>query len=286
MKSISLSSFQIKLFALIFMTLDHVNEFIFHSSIAIFTVLGRIAAPLFLYTFVISLKKTNNKLMFLHRLFFSNISMCAAIAVANFIVYKFGFFHSTLGYNNIFSTFFVIGAVILCLDKFLFNLNSGSFCYAIQCALLLATIIGIPCIVLYNIYNFSPLLNLLEHYQINGSVFSANLFQIIITIIPNIISMEYSYPFLFLAILWYFFDNKYAQILLLVIFSILSYLGSIFSFTYLLGAGDFFISTQHWMCLSIPFIYIYNGQRGRPIKYAFYLYYPVHVIFLFLLTSL
>ena len=57
------------------------------------------------------------------------------------------------------------------------------------------------------------------------------------------------------------------------------------------GAGltyeNLFILNDQWfMILSLPFILLYNGQRGRKMKYFFYVYYPLHVYLLVILARI
>jgi len=47
-----------------------------------------------------------------------------------------------------------------------------------------------------------------------------------------------------------------------------------------------FGSLQWGMILAIPFILLYNGQKGNTQKYFFYIYYPVHIWLLAFLGSL
>lgn len=37
------------------------------------------------------------------------------------------------------------------------------------------------------------------------------------------------------------------------------------------------------MCLAIPFMSRYNGEKGHSLKYLFYVCHPVHVYVLFLI---
>ncbi len=42
---------------------------------------------------------------------------------------------------------------------------------------------------------------------------------------------------------------------------------------------------QLFTCLTIPLLYLYNGERGKlNLKYLFYIYYPLHLIFIGLLN--
>lgn len=55
-----------------------------------------------------------------------------------------------------------------------------------------------------------------------------------------------------------------------------------------MSAGTAFFS--HWLqiysMLSLPIIALYNNQRGRKMKYFFYLFYPAHLIILYVIDML
>lgn len=45
---------------------------------------------------------------------------------------------------------------------------------------------------------------------------------------------------------------------------------------------DLFYGNPQWMMiLSLPFLLMYNGEKGRRWKYLFYGFYPVHIIILY-----
>ncbi|WP_375709512.1 TraX family protein [Latilactobacillus curvatus] len=50
--------------------------------------------------------------------------------------------------------------------------------------------------------------------------------------------------------------------------------------------GLFTSNTQWMMIFAIIPILLYNGQKGRSMKYFFYLFYPIHIWLLFILASL
>ena len=54
------------------------------------------------------------------------------------------------------------------------------------------------------------------------------------------------------------------------------------SFLLYLLAGIFLATNtiQFYSLLSFIFIYMYNGEKGKSIKYFFYLYYPLHLLIL------
>ena len=53
--------------------------------------------------------------------------------------------------------------------------------------------------------------------------------------------------------------------------------------------GDFSLKNStlqnyQWMMVaSLPFMLLYNREKGKSMKYLFYLYYPVHIYVLYIL---
>ncbi len=74
----------------------------------------------------------------------------------------------------------------------------------------------------------------------------------------------------------YFIGNKFGKAIIIVLFSIVCYVGgktsllSMFSIQTVLG------HPQYYMILAVPVVLLYNGEKGKSYKYFFYLYYPLH----------
>lgn len=100
---------------------------------------------------------------------------------------------------------------------------------------------------------------------------NSTLTQLFLTIFPSLLMAEYSF-LLYLAVLMYLFrDNRNLQVLCIVVFSII----------YLLMG-----QSQWIMIFSIIPIYLYNGQKGRGMKYFFYIFYPLHIWILYIIAAI
>jgi hypothetical protein len=87
---------------------------------------------------------------------------------------------------------------------------------------------------------------------------------LILTFIPSFISVEGGAPLVFLGLLFYITRNhRYVQAALVAVMSALTWIS---------------VGGAEWLILGavIP-ILLYNGRRGREIKYFFYIFYPAHI---------
>ena len=104
-----LNSFEIKIIALIFMTFDHFGAYqTFTTNLSIndfFRIVGRIAAPLFLFVVVESLHYTHNKVRFAMRLYIAGVTVeiFNRIFESTFDIFSIG---------NILPTFFYVALIV------------------------------------------------------------------------------------------------------------------------------------------------------------------------------
>ena len=99
----------------------------------------------------------------------------------------------------------------------------------------------------------------------------------ILVLIPFALNFEYSLIYLFLVPIFYYFRNNG---LLLSISFILFYLN------YLIYPVDSFSIATFFTILGLPFILIKTNVNIKINKYFFYLYYPIHIIILFIIKYL
>ena len=253
------------------MTIDHIGaSSILSDSLTngTFRSIGRICAPIFLFLVVESLHHTSDKLKYTLRLYLAG----ATIQLLNAF--------TTISFNmsipgNIFQTFFYVSFYICLIDTMSEkskNINSLLFLLA------LLPFLFVP-VEIFLIQNNPQLL------------FIAKAF------IPSPFSIEYSFLFVLLGISWYFCKNKYLICAILIGFSVISYFIPVnFFFTQSLETPIFyplyftafhlFTQSQWLMVFAVPFILLYNGQKGQNMKYFFYLYYPLHQYVLYIIKAL
>ena len=127
------------------------------------------------------------------------------------------------------------------------------------------------------------LIYLIEHFLHNKTILNGIFMVIAIAIVlfltlkcPKIeflasriygFNVDYGIWGVTLPVLVYFINNHKLRIVFLTLFFVVR------GFTAFLG---------WWPLISIPFIALYNGQRGKAkMKYFFYVFYPVHLVIIY-----
>lgn len=249
----------IKIIALIFMLIDHIAQFI--PGIPIwFHWIGRLSAPLFIYTMVWGLHYTHDRKKYLKRMYFFGITMGIIDIILNNII-KNPYSHIT---NNIFVMFFLIGVIVSIKEYKKENPIEGKkLMIKFVIFQILSTLVCILGII------FVPLNSLI--------ILSSALF-------PNLIFCEGSFIFVLLGVLMYYFkDTKIKTVKAYVLFCIAYFLITLASssnINHLL-----FVDYQWMMIASLPFMLCYNGKKGKGLKYLFYFFYPIHIVILYLIGN-
>ena len=254
-----INSFQLKLLGIFFMTLDHVGMYILNSGIGShpIRIIGRIAAPLFLYVVVNSSQHKKSKLKFALRLYIAHILICLLTLLSS----TFGRdWFLTSDQFSILSTFVYTVLYIWVIENII-NFKKEND----KRKLFMYLIIGI-------IITLLPIILIILKSQ----------FETIYAIfIPDVLTVPYSPIFILMGICWYFIKEKKGQIIILLFFSFFALIGAyIMNGSTILIFTDFFNMNQFWMILFLPLLYLYNGKKGKSMKYFFYIYYPVHIFVL------
>ena len=268
------TSYSLKVLALLLMTLDHIYYYLGSGILPIphiFTLLGRISAPLFLFAMAEGFSHTHDRMAYLKRLYLASVLMSVGNDLVNsFLPHPNG----AMVINGMFATLFIVGLYIWAIELLLGNIKKKNWKnIGIALAMLLIPIGSGIGVTLYigNTASVSPI----------GRI----VFQALYTWVPSPIFVEGSVYWVFLGTGFYFLRNK--KIGLSVFYVLMS------GFFFFTAAGEgmtyenlFILNDQWFMVLSLPFILLYSGQRGKKMKYFFYMYYPLHVYVLVLLARL
>ena len=253
------------------MTLDHIGAYqtitqnrIINDGLGI---IGRIAAPLFLFMVVEGLHHTRNKTKYFLRLYMAG----TVIEIVHRIIEG-----ATGGFSfgNTLPMFFYTALFIICIEHIVNNpKNLKVVCIAI-CGLI------IP-------FLFYALNIILPRYGYSTA------WRIISIFFPSPMNVDYSILFVLMGIAWYFINNRLINCAIFAALSLVCMIVPVSSITTgcpvmlmpaVCSIFDLFVDTQWCMCLAIPFMLLYNGEKGHSLKYLFYIYYPVHVYLLFFLS--
>ena len=272
-----LTAFQLKVIALVCMTLDHLAAFGTElPGVAWFAgplrTAGRVAAPLFLFLLVQSVRHTRSRPRLVLRLYLAGMCVGLFDTGMNF------FFGERLGYwtpGNILFTFFYTALYIALLEG-MRSAGRGRDFRALWGAAGLLALSLLPSLFYDSLYGAVPL----------GSTTAERfLFQgLRSSLLPSFYDAEYGIGLILLGIVLYFVKTKGRQCLAFLLFCLFCTAGAfagrwspaIYYISFYGFSSTFFDLFQCRMILALPFMLLYNGARGRPCKWFFYWYYPLH----------
>ena len=257
-----LDGFQLKLLALVIMTIDHI--YYFGSSLTdmpeILTLIGRIAAPIFVFFVTEGFAHTHSRGRYLLRLYVCGVLMQFGNLLVNLC---FPMQNGVIVINGIFTTMAVIVIYLWWIE----NMRKAWREHRRGCAVLYAlAMAGL-------FLSFLPISMLMQ--------VSPPAARLAIIFVPSPIYCEGSYMIVLVGI--GFSLCRRSKRALAVFYTL--FLG-ILAAVCLLGSSADTVLSLFFMWLALPFILLYNGQRGRGMKYLFYIYYPAHVYILAIAASL
>lgn len=246
-----LDAYKLKLFALVFMIIDHIYTYLTFRSwpdwIALTT---RFVSPLFLYLMIEGFYYTRSRKKYLIRLSVAGLIMMAGNVVINYFIHHVDYetgkytFRSLIAGHDIFLTLALMFAIVWCLE----NIKQKKR-------------------VVLNVF-MAIILAFLSLFGEGG-----------LELLPMTL------------IIWFFRGKKSLQCAGIGVYCLAWLAKSLYSYyTAIIGSTTFYshICFDHnWaMFLVIPFILLYNGERGRNTtfsKYMFYIIYPAHLWILMIL---
>ncbi|MCM3040441.1 conjugal transfer protein TraX [Paenibacillus motobuensis] len=264
-----LNGFQIKLLALIFMTFDHIHfafQGVYEVPLA-FHIIGRIAAPIFIFMVTEGMRFTRNREKYMLRLWIGSLIMNIGNAMMNA---HFPLKSGGIIINNIFSTLFIICLFIYGFEKLVSSLQAKQY-YKVLGFSLLTLLPFISSALIFAIANTG-----FDH------LYMIYLYKFIMTAFPSILFTEGGYVLVLLGLGFYLFGRSKIKLgaFYLISSAVYFFLSVDYSSVSALLASDI----QWLMVLALPFLLLYNREKGRSMKYLFYLYYPLHIYGLVLLS--
>lgn len=271
MKRLSLSGFQLKYIALITMVFDHIHYFFdYTGKIPIwFAMIGRLAAPLFLFSVIEGFIHTRNRKKYFLRIY----ALAILMGLIQFGFYNFlhplvrpdGFFPK----NMMLSSF----AILLVALQGIAWIQEKKYLKGIP-TLLFPLLLPWLMLLLYLSAQDKPIftlfINLLNY-----------------TVLPTHTSISDGGTWLLLTgiAMYLCHKNLKKEVLAFVSVSLVWVLmGIVLSRP---SFHDLMFRYIEWMeIFAAPLMLCYNGQRGKGSKYLFYVFYPTHIYLLYALSVL
>lgn len=119
----------------------------------------------------------------------------------------------------------------------------------------------------------------------------SNFIIFIVALSASIIQCDYGEYGILLIFIFYYFRNDFNSIVkyflgLNILYVFLVFLNVYFQYGVINFNTLLSISLQLFSMLALVFIYFYNGEKGKSFKYIFYLFYPVHLIVLYIIKMI
>lgn len=158
----------------------------------------------------------------------------------------------------------------------------------IQRLAIFAFVAQVPFSLAFHTYNlnifFTLLLSVIMLYHYEKNQKNNIVIVILISLLAQFLSTDYGAYGTVLVFLFYKYEDNFKKLLSSIVILNICYWVYIISMYISNGAGFKWRSgIQVLSIFSLLFIKSYNGEKGRKAKYLFYVFYPVHIIILYLI---
>lgn len=249
-----LTGFQLKMIGIILMVFDHIHQmFILSGAPSWMNMLGRPVAIIFIFLSVEGFTHTKNKLKYMRNLLVAYWIMFILSNILGRLLPS-----ENILMNSIFGTLFLCVLVMYIAEKIITGIREKNSRYLfLGCSIFVLLIL---------------LFFLLEMLSESGNCI---LLTVSLFIFPSILAVEGGVIYVVLALLLYLLRKyRVAQMSIIVL---LAFVATEFNFT------NLFTTNFSWMLVfSIIPIYLYNGEKGKSMKYFFYIFYPAHIYVLYI----
>lgn len=248
------------------MVIDHMGMF-FPQCPVWFRWIGRVSAPLFFYCSAWGFYYTSNRKKYLIRLYLMGILM----SIGNIAVFSWSGKEALIS-SNIFVTLFLGCMVVSLFDTKITDKEKIR-----RLILLLVQQIAafLLCTIFAELHQIPDFIDTYMLYYGYGAFFGSAVFT------------EGSIWFVLFFVIVYFLKEKKACLSVFVLSFTVILEKMIRRTYYMRGPASYLVpfSRFQWlMILVIPFIWLYNGKKGKGMKWFYYLFYPAHIWVLYVVS--
>lgn len=253
-----MSGYLLKMIALATMFLDHVGEFFPKQTPVTLRWIGRISAPIFFFMMAQAMHHTRSRQKYFFRLYMGSMTM----GIGNYLFNYMLPMAPVPVRNNIFSTLLLSALSIHLIELFQKDEREGKRQLYAFAGYNAAAIV---------------LVKLAENFLGGAEA------RLVSALLPNPILTEGGIFFVGIGIALYFWrDDPWKLSCFYGAFSLMELMGAVSQHGWLKALDPYY---QWMMIFALPLMLCYNGQKGRSAKKLFYLFYPVHIWTLFLLSN-